>query len=179
MSWVRLGLISILSILIIGCQSLSQPPIKPVDHVNIGRFMGDWYVIANIPSFVEKGAHNAVESYQLNDDGTIATTFTFRDGSFEGDIKTYHPTGFVKAHPSNALWGMQFVWPIKADYRIVYLTEDYSQVIIARNKRDYVWIMARQPHISGEDYAYMVTLIKQMGYDVSKLNRVPQKWPKQ
>lgn len=179
MNKVRSGLISILSILMIGCQSVSQPPIEPVDYVDIDRFMGDWYVIANIPSFVEKGAHNAVESYQLNDDGTIATTFTFRDGSFEGDIKAYHPKGFVKSHPSNALWGMQFVWPIKADYRIVYLTEDYSQVIIARNKRDYVWIMARQPHISDDDYAYMVSLISDMGYDVNKINRVPQQWSKQ
>ena len=57
--------------------------------------MGDWYVIANIPTFMERGAHNAVESYALDADGTIATTFTFRDGSFEGKRKQYHPRGFV------------------------------------------------------------------------------------
>jgi len=178
MNKIRSGLISILSILMFGCQSVPHPPIEPVDYVDIDRFMGDWYVIANIPSYIEKGAHNAVESYQLNEDGSIATTFTFRDGSFDGKLKTYHPKGFVKDHPSNALWGMQFVWPIRADYRIVYLTDNYSQVIIARNKRDYVWMMARQPQISDTDYAYMVALIEAMGYDVSKIKRVPQQWPK-
>ena len=43
--------------------------------------MGDWYVIASIPTRLERGAHNAVESYQLLADGTIDTTFTFNDGA--------------------------------------------------------------------------------------------------
>ena len=28
--------------------------------------MGDWYVIASIPTFIEKEAYNAVESYRLD-----------------------------------------------------------------------------------------------------------------
>jgi apolipoprotein D and lipocalin family protein len=71
---------------------------------------------------------------------------------------------------------MRFVWPIKADYRIVYLTDDYSQTIVARNKRDYVWIMARTPTIDEADYNKMTRMIEDMGYDLSKLRRVPQQW---
>ncbi len=159
-----------------GCQSMSQPPLEPVDFVDIQRFMGDWYVIANIPTFIEENAHNAIESYQLDKDGTIATTFTFREGGFDGELKTYHPTGYVTDHDSNGIWGMQFIWPIKADYRIVYLTDDYNQVIIARNKRDFVWIMARSPDIPEQDYQYMLGLIAKMGYDISQVRRVPQQW---
>ncbi len=57
--------------------------------------MGDWYVIASIPTFIERGAHNAVESYRLAADGTIETTFTFRAGGFDGEPKRYTPRGFV------------------------------------------------------------------------------------
>jgi hypothetical protein len=38
--------------------------------------MGDWYVIATIPTFIEKGAQNGVDSYRLEQDGTIATTLS-------------------------------------------------------------------------------------------------------
>ena len=38
-------------------------PIKPVDHVDLDRFMGDWYVIATIPTWFEKEAYDAVETY--------------------------------------------------------------------------------------------------------------------
>ncbi len=138
--------------------------------------MGDWYVIANIPTFLEKGAHNAVETYAMNEDGTIATTFTFLDGSFDGEKKEYNPKGFVRDTGSNALWGMRFIWPIKADYRIVYVDDDYSQTIIGRQKRDFVWIMAREPNISDADYERLLGIVESLGYDLSKVERVPQKW---
>ena len=141
--------------------------------------MGDWYVIANIPTFIEKGAHNAVESYRLDDDGTIATTFTFRKDAFDGPAKEYHPRGFVRDTQSNAEWGMQFVWPFKGDYRIIYLADDYSVTIIGRNKRDYVWLMAREPQLSADRYQDAVEVIAAAGYDISRLQRVPQQWPQQ
>ncbi|MBT8060593.1 MAG: lipocalin family protein, partial [Gammaproteobacteria bacterium] len=128
--------------LLAGCQA-SRPPLETVDYVDLDRFMGDWYVIANIPTFVEKGAYNAVESYRLDDDGSIATTFRFHKDGFDGPVKTYEPRGFVRDTTTNAEWGMQFIWPFKGDYRIIYLDEDYATTIIGRNKRDYVWLMAR------------------------------------
>ena len=158
-----------------GCSH--NAPMATVDYVDIDRFMGDWYVVANIPTFLEDGAHNAVESYARNDDGTIATTFTFRDGSFDGDLKQYNPTGYIIDEKTNALWGMQFIWPIKADYRIVYLDKDYSKTIIGREARDYVWVMARDPQLGDEEYHEIVRFIDSIGYDVSKMNRVPQYWP--
>ena len=71
---------------------------------------------------------------------------------------------------------MRFVWPIKADYRIVYLDDDYSQTVIARQKRDFVWIMARTPDISEGDYERLIQFVESIGYDVSKIQRVPQQW---
>ncbi len=152
------------------------PEMKTVDYVDLERFMGDWYVIANIPTFLEKGAHNAVETYALDDDGSIATTFTFRKDSFDGEAKQYNPRGFVRDTDTNATWGMRFVWPIKADYRIVYLDDDYSQTVIARQKRDFVWIMARTPSISDADYKRLLDFVVSIGYDADEIQRVPQQW---
>jgi len=149
---------------------------KTVEEVDLDRFMGPWYVIANIPTFLEKDAYNPVETYSLNDDGTIATQFTFRKGGFDGKVKEYHPKGFVLDTESNALWGKRFVWPIKADYRIVYLNDDYTQTVIGRQARDYVWIMARTPTISDQDYDQMVKFVESLGYDITKLKRAPQRW---
>ena len=171
----RLMLPAFVAALISGCAG-SQPPLATVDYVDLDRFMGDWYVIANIPTFLEKGAHNAVETYALDADGSIQTTFVFRKDSFDGKRKEYNPKGFVRNPETNAEWGMRFIWPIKADYRIVYLTEDYSQTVIARNKRDFVWIMARTPEIPAADYERIIGLVADMGYDTSKVQKVPQRW---
>jgi apolipoprotein D and lipocalin family protein len=159
-----------------GCQTPAYPPLRTAPSVDLARFMGDWYVIASIPTFIETTAYNAVESYRLDADGSIATTFTFRDGGFEGEPRRYTPRGFVLDRASNAAWGMQFIWPIKADYRIAWLAEDYSRTVIAREARDYVWIMARTPVISEAQYRSMVDFVAAQGYDIAKLRKVPQQW---
>ena len=171
----RILLPAIAGVAATGCAG-NQAPLATVDYVDIDRFMGDWYVIANIPTFVEKGAHNAVETYELDDDGSIKTTFVYRKDGFDGKRKEYNPRGFITDTETNAVWGMRFVWPIKADYRVVYLDEDYSQTIIGRNKRDFVWLMARTPSIPDEDYERLTGLIADMGYDISKLQKIPQRW---
>jgi apolipoprotein D and lipocalin family protein len=168
-------LIGLLPVAALTACSATSPPLQTVEQVDLPRFMGDWYVVANIPTFIEKNAHNAVESYELIGEKTVATTFTFNEGSFDGPLKTYRPTGFVTDDPSNAVWGMQFIWPIKADFRVIYLTEDYTQTVIARNKRDYVWIMARSPQIPEQDYEHILTLIAEQGYDRYKVRRVPHR----
>jgi apolipoprotein D and lipocalin family protein len=159
-------------ILISGCQTLK--PIHTVEYVDLNRFMGDWYVIANIPTFIEKDAYNAIESYRLDDDGTVAATFRFNKGSLDGPLKEYHPRGFITDNKSNAVWGMQFVWPFKAEYRIIFLSDDYSRTVIGRSKRDYVWIMAREPAISDEEYDAILGFLQEQGYDIKRLQKVPQ-----
>ena len=171
----RIIAVAVASLLLSACAARG-PDMKAVDYVDIDQFMGDWYVIANIPTFLEKGAHNAVEIYALNDDGSIQTTFSFRKDGFDGEPKQYNPKGFIRDTESNAVWGMQFIWPIKADYRIVYLSGDYSQTVIARQKRDFIWIMARTPQISESEFQGMVQLARELGYDTSKIQRVPQQW---
>lgn len=159
--------------------SNTLPPVHNVAHVDLDRFMGHWFVIASIPTFIEQDAFNAIESYTRTGDRRIATTFRFNKGAFDGPLKTYEPVGYVSDDPSNAIWGMQFIWPVKADYRVMYLSEDYMQTVIGRNKRDYVWIMARTPAIPEADYNALSNLIADQGYDISKLVRVPQQPGKQ
>ena len=152
-------------------------PIKPVEHVDLDRFMGDWYVIATIPTWFEKEAYDAVETYALQADGHVATSFRFRSGSFDGRGKTIHSTGFIEENSGNAVWGVQVFWPIKAQYIVAYLKEDYSQTIVARDARDYTWIMARTPTIPPADYESLLGRVQAMGYPSSKIRKVPQAWP--
>jgi len=152
-------------------------PIKPIDSLDLNRFMGSWYVIATIPTFFEKRAYNAVETYRLQADGHVATSFRFRNDSFDGELKTIHSTGFVTENSGNAVWRVQVFWPIKAQYIVAYLKDDYSQTIVARDARDYTWIMARTPTIPEADYEALLDRVGAMGYSYWKIRKVPQAWP--
>lgn len=152
-------------------------PVPLAGPVELERFMGDWYVIGVIPTFIEHGAHNAVESYALNPDGRIATTFRRRDGGFDGPVKIARPIATVVPGTGNALWGMQFVWPFQGEFRIAHLEPDYSVTIIARSQLDYVWLMSRRPEMDEARFQRYRELIASWGYEVSRFMRVPQRWP--
>jgi apolipoprotein D and lipocalin family protein len=160
--------------LLAGCAARPLPPVQSVD---LQRFMGDWYVIAAIPTFLERGAYNAVESYSLRSDGRVQTHYRHRKDRFDGPLKTFRPVGTVRPESGNGLWGMQFVWPVKAEYVIAWLDPEYRSVIVGRSRRDYVWIMARTPRIDEAAYQGLVARVAAMGYDRARLRRVPQRWP--
>lgn len=159
---------------LLGACATQKPTIPPVAAVDLPRFMGDWYVIAHIPSRQERDAYDAVESYRLDKDGKIRTTYTQRKGGFDAPLEKMEPVGTVVEGSHNAVWGMQFVWPIKAEYVIVDLAPDYSRTIIGRSKRDYVWLMARTPSLPKEQLEAAIARIQALGYDTTKLRMVPQ-----
>ncbi|WP_326540433.1 lipocalin family protein [Pseudorhodoferax sp.] len=157
------------------CSSMTQrSPTLPLPHANgvdLPRYMGRWYVISSIPTFLERGAVDAVEHYTLRPDGSVDIDFRYRRNPGDSE-HALGSRGFVQSGDS-AIWGVQFVWPIRADYRIAWLAPDYSRVIVAREKRDHVWIMARTPTLPQADYDAMVQQVGAMGYNTARLERVP------
>lgn len=173
---LRFSLLAPMVAMLAACAIVPQQVTVPVvPSLDLKRFMGPWYVIGVIPTFLEKDIYNAVESYELAADGTILTTFTFNQGGFDGPAKRMQPKGFVVEGSGNAVWGMQFVWPIKAEFVVSHVDAGYTETIIARSARDYVWIMARTPRLPEQRYAELVARVKAMGYDTSKLVRIPHR----
>lgn len=167
----------LIAALLAGCLATGSRPIATEDYVDLDRFMGRWYVIANIPTPLERDVYNAVEHYELGEAERVHTTFTYRDGGFAAPVETMTPTGYVREGTGNAVWGMQFIWPFRAEYRVLYVDDDYQVTIIGRSRRDYAWIMAREPEIDDSTLERMIDRLNDAGYDVSGVRRVPQQWP--
>lgn len=159
------------------CGSASaQKPIAPVSHVKLSEYMGRWYVIASIPTRFGRGGYDQVETYHLEPNRRICTSFRFHQGGFDGPLKTIHSTATVVPGSGNAQWQVHLFWLLRLQYLVAWLAPDYSRVIVARDARDYVWLMSRTPQISAGEYRRMVARAGAMGYDLRKLRKVPQRW---
>lgn len=159
-----------------GCAS-NDAPLPTAENVNIDLFMGRWYVHGYTPIVVDKNAHNAIEHYRLDADKKIQTTYQFRDGGVDAEIKTFTPVGWVNEEVgSNAEWHMQFIWPFTADYIILYVDADYSETIVAHPSRRYAWIMLRGDSVSDADYDRLLTKLKLAGYDTGIMQKLPHDW---
>lgn len=157
---------------VVGCQQM--PPITTVPQLDTERFMGKWYVVAHIPPFLVNDAYNSVENYRLTKEGSVDVLYTFNKASFDGELKVMRPTAFPKQGELDGQWTIQFLWPFKVDYRVSYVSEEYDTTIIGRQRRDYAWVMAREPIIDDATYQQLINKLVALGYERSKVRKVPQ-----
>lgn len=167
----------LLAILLIGFASCTSSPIKTVESVDINKFSGKWYVLAGRFTPLETGVHNAIESYKLNpDEDNIEISFTYNQDSFDGKVKSIPQKGWVINKTTKAHWKVSPLWPLRFDYLIVALAEDYSWTAIGVPDQDYLWIMARDYKNADATIETAVKKLNEFGYDSTIKVTVPHKY---
>ena len=164
----------LIAALIGGCSVMPPEDFPRAERVDLERFVGTWFVIAHIPPGATSNAWNSVEHYERVESDRIRTVFTYREGGFDGERERMEMAGFVQPGTNNAIWAMQPFWPLRLENTISYVDPDYRTTIVARSKRDWVWIMARTPQIPEREYEGLVERVDSLGYDIDQLREVPQ-----
>lgn len=155
-------------------------PLKAMERqLDAKRFMGKWYVIANIPTFFDKDTVNNVEHYTLDESGqTIDVEFSFSKAT-SSKVSVLKQRAKI-VNEACTQWSISpkfgVYLPLKLAYLVADCAEDYSTTIIGMPDRSYVWIMARSPTVDDATREALITKVKELGYDLSKLVFVPQKW---
>jgi apolipoprotein D and lipocalin family protein len=164
---------SLMFSLMVGCSSTGGY-MKTVDKVDIGRFMGDWYVLAGRFTFLEKEVHNGVEKYTWNEaEKRIDIEFDFNKGSLDGKKRSIPQKGWIENHATNAHWKVSPMWPLKFDYLIIALDEGYRWTAVGVPDQKYLWIMARDSRDALRVIEEAVRRLKQSGYNTENLVTVP------
>ncbi len=171
---IRAGVFLLSILMLTACQQHRGAPQELASYVDIESFMGDWYVLAHAPTFLDRNAYAAIERYELKDDGRIATTYTFRKGGFDGPERSFHPVGTIYNTETNAEWRMRFFRLFSAPYYILYVDPDYQTTVIGIPSRSMAWIMARQPVVPEAVYEELESVLVEQGYELNILRRVPQ-----
>jgi apolipoprotein D and lipocalin family protein len=172
--WTGSLLLSTLALITGGCMS-TRPPLQTVPHVDIPKYMGDWYVIANIPYFAEKDCVDSIESYAQRADGNIDNWFSCRKKSFDAPMKRKaNALAIIKDKDSNATWQVRFFKVISIQYLILDLDPNYRWVAVGHPSRRYGWIMARQKTLADSTYNEILVRLGKQGYDTTRFVKVPQ-----
>ncbi|MBF0315887.1 MAG: lipocalin family protein [Oligoflexia bacterium] len=147
-----------------------------VNHVDLQKYMGKWYVIAGRLTFLENGAHNATETYTWNEkEKRIDIDFQMNKNSFDGALKRYPQKGWVVNDKSNATWEISFFWPLKFTYLIIALDPNYEWTVVGVPSERYFWIMSRTPKMSKEQLNNIISHVNKLGYDTTEMIFVPHK----
>ena len=73
----------------------------------------------------------------------------------------------------NARLKVSFFWPFRGDYWIIELGGDYEYSVVGAPNRNYLWVLARNPHMSPTVYDGILARIAAQGFDTTRLVRTP------
>lgn len=147
--------------------------VHTVRDVDIGRYMGKWYEIASLPNRFQKGCRCTTAEYRLSGN-MVEVINACRKGSTLVPPDIALGKAFPVKGSGNAKFKVQFVWPIRADYWIIALDDNYEYAMVGNPKRKYLWILSRTPVMDKEIYQSLVDLARVKGYDANRLRRTDQ-----
>jgi apolipoprotein D and lipocalin family protein len=147
---------------------------KTVDHVDVQRYMGTWYEIARFPQKFENGLVGVTANYTLRPDGKVDVLNSGRKGDLKAELKSIKGKAKVADPATNAKIKVTFFWPFSADYWIIDLGKEYDYAVVSNGKRNTLWILSRTPKMDAKLYDQIVARLKDNGFDVTKLEKVPQ-----
>ncbi len=150
------------------------PPLVTVPHVDLPRYMGDWYVFAHIPYSLEKGKVGTFDRYAMRADGRMDNIFCFRKGTLDAPLQQWNGVAWVHNKETNAEWRVQFIWPLRVPYLITDLDKDYQWSVVGYPSRKLAWVLTRQTTLDEPTYQGILERLRKQGYDTTQLVKVPQ-----
>jgi apolipoprotein D and lipocalin family protein len=150
-------------------------PLRVQEKVDLARYLGRWFVIANIPYSAEKGKVGSFVEYRARADGRMDDLYFFRKKNFDAPLQQWSGVAWVTDETSNARWKAQFIWPFRFDYLILETAPDYSWAMVGHPSRDLAWIFYREAQMPDALYQQLLGKFEALGYEQSRILKVPQK----
>ncbi|MDX9771114.1 MAG: lipocalin family protein [Tenuifilaceae bacterium] len=149
--------------------------LKTVSDVELEKFLGVWYEIARFPHSFERDLVGVTATYSLKKNGNIRVLNQGYKNTLDGKVKSAKAFAKIPNPNEPGRLKVYFFWPFGADYLILDLDKDYQWALVGSSSPNYLWILSRSPQMDDGLYKSIVAKAKSLGYDISKLELVPQK----
>lgn len=148
-------------------------PAGPVQKLDLNRYVGTWYEIANFPRFfLPQCVADTVSDYTANRNGTV--TIDNRCRTRDGRITETRGTATLLKGSGYARMRVTFMWPFSADYVVVGLDPDYRWTVIGSVNRKSLWILSRTPRLPKAELEQALSIASAQGFPMQNLRYTAQ-----
>lgn len=149
---------------------------RTVSEVDLQKYAGTWYEIARFPHSFEKNLVGVTATYTLRENGKIGVLNQGYKNSLDGKHKKANGKAKVPDPSQPGRLKVSFFLFFYGDYFVLELDQqDYQWAMIGSSTPNYFWILSRTPQMDEDVYQSLLEKARQRGYDLSKLEKVPQK----
>lgn len=156
-------------------------PLQSLPALEVPPYMGTWYQVAWFPNrFQRQCVSDTSATYRQRPDGAVEVLNRCRtaEDRFDEALGLARPTGRLQGsrlEPAQLEVSFLPAWlrwlPVGwGRYWVIQLADDGRYAVISEPKREYLWILSRQPRLSPADEAAIRSRLAQQGFaDLSKL----------
>ena len=173
---LRTAVLLIIALLLGACAGAPPRPLPAARDVDLQRYLGKWYVIANIPYFAERGKLASYVIYRQRPDGKLDDLYYYKTAFTQKHDHEWKGVAWLPDSHDPARWKVQFIWPFTSDYTILAVGPGpaYDWALIGLPARNLLWVFARTPTLDAQTYQQLVDRAAALGFPVQKLRKVPQ-----
>ena len=162
---------------LLSCSTTKDPGQTTVEHVDLNRFMGNWFEIARFETPLQSECGSAKITYKMKK-SEIEMIHACHE---KASGKTVHATGLgeVSDKKTNAKWKVSYLpvfknWHLFASsIWIIGLDSEYQYAVLGHPTHKHLWILSRTPEITPEKYEELLAIARAQGYKTKELIRVP------
>jgi apolipoprotein D and lipocalin family protein len=170
MNKMRLGLVAIMFCGVMPVQARTTD-LPVVSEVDLSRYAGDWYEIAMIPHWFERGCVDTTATYTLRPEGKV---HVLNQCQRNGQPHRAKATAWHEGPGHDGKFTVQFFWPLRSPYWVIALDPHYQWAVVGHPSRRYFWILSRTPDFDPALYNRLMQKAGEFGYDVSQIQRTSQ-----
>lgn len=172
----RLVLLLLVAVLLGACAGTPSKPLPAARDVDLARYLGKWYVIANIPYFAERGKLASYVVYRQRPDGKLDDLYFYKKSFKDTTYSEWKGVAWLPDARDPARWKVRFIWPFTSDYTILDVGPGpaYDYALIGLPSRDLLWIFARTPTLDARTYDRLLAKARALGFPVDEVKKIPQ-----
>jgi len=159
-----------LALAVLSTPVLAAAP-QPAKPVAATFFTGRWYEIARTENARQRGCEATTYEFSPRRNGDLTSfVLSCRKGSPTGKLESTSASVRVPTDAGRNKFRVTLLGgAIKQEYWVIDRADDLSWAIMATPGGNYVWILARKPNLDKGLKNQLMTRVKAMGYDASKI----------
>lgn len=144
-------------------------PTAPTQRIELSKMMGRWYEVARLPNKIQTGCQGGTSDWQKTGEG-YAVIQACHKGSLAAPVTEWKARAKVLDGSTNAKLQMTFFnGLVRQEYWVLEHRPDQGWLILGTPGGRSMWLMSQRPTLSAAVKAQAIARVKQLGYDVSRL----------
>ncbi len=167
MTMRSLATLFVAAVALLGAAPAFAGPSPPDSRIELTKMTGRWYEVARLPNKTQKDCQGGTSDWVRAGDG-YSVVQACHKGALSNPATEWKAKAKVIDPKTNARIKMSFFGGmLSQEYWVLDHKSDW--LILGTPNGNYMWLMSQRPVLSAQAKAQAVARVRQLGYDVSRL----------